>query len=366
MLVEIAEIFRIHGPAYRAQFGGRLPPRHRRAMQDMARCRTETLGGQVDHGETCQAYQYSDHSCQNRHGPKCQQDQAEPWLDNQQRLLLPVPHFMVTCTLPAALRALARRHQQTLDTLLFRSSSEALQELAWDPRCIGGRIGMVGVLQTWTRDLRYHPQVHDIVPGGGLTADDRWLPSRPDFLVHIKPLSVLCRTTFRDARHKTDLFPLVDAQVWNKDWVVHCEPVGRGAEAFRSLAPYSFRVAISHNRILTRQEGHVTLQDKESATDQVNPCTLPAAECMRRFLQHVLPARFIKVRYDGWLRPTNRHVLTRARALLGAGTVEADTTGHHRPPIDPTDARALPRCPTCGRTLIRVQTLRPQGRSPPC
>jgi Putative transposase/Transposase zinc-binding domain len=364
-MVEIAEIFRIHGPAYHAKFGDRMLPSHRRAMQDIAQCRTETLGGQVYHGETCQAYHDSYHSCKNRHCPKCQQDQAEQWLDDQTHLLLPVPHFMVTFTLPDELRALARRHQKPLYNILFRSSSEALQELALDPRFLGGRIGMVGVLHTWTRDLRYHPHVHYIVPGGGLSADDRWLPSRPDFLVHVKPLSVLFRAKFRDALHKTDLFPLVDAQVWNKDWVVHCEPVGHGAEAFRYLAPYIFRVAISNNRILTLKEGAVTFQYKESATDQVKTCTLPAEEFIRRFLQHVLPARFIKVRYYGLLSPTNRHALTRARELLGAGTAEADTTGHHRHPIEPTDARALPRCPTCGSTLILVQTLRPQGISPP-
>jgi Putative transposase/Transposase zinc-binding domain len=364
-MVAIADIFRIHGPEYRAKFGGRMLPRHRRAMQDMERCRTETLGGQVYHCESCGAYHDSDHSCKNRHCPQCQQDQAEPWLDHQTRLRRPVSHFMVTFTLPDALRELARRHQKTLANIRFRSSSEALQELALDPRCIGGRIGMVGVLHTWTRDLRSHPHVHDIVPGGGLTADDRWLPSRPDFLVHVKPLSGLFRAKFRDALHQTDLFPLVDAQVWNKDGVVHGEPVGRGAEAFRYLAPYSFRVAISNHRILTLQEGRVTLPYKASATNQGKTCTLPAEECMRRFLPHVLPARCIKVRDAGWLSPTNRHVLTRARALLGAGTVDADTTGHHRHPIDPTDARALPRCPTCGSTLRLVQTRRPQGRAPP-
>lgn len=234
-----------------------------------------------------------------------------------------------------------------------------------DPRCIGGRIGMVGVLHPWTRDLRSHPHVHDIAPGGGLTADDRWLPSRPDVLVHITPLSVLFRAKFRDARHTTDLFPLVDAQGWNTDGVVHCAPVGRGAEALRYLAPDILRGAISNHRILTRQEGYVTCQDKASATDPVKPWTLPAEACIRRFRPHVLPARCIKVRYDGLLSPTNRHVLTRARELLGAGTVEADTTGHHRHPIEPTEARALPRCPTCASTLIRVQTRRPQGRSPP-
>jgi hypothetical protein len=365
-MVAIADICRLHGPEDRATFGGRRLPQHLRARQDIERCRTETLGGQVYHGERCGEYHYRDHSCKNRHGPTCQQDQAEPWLDHPKRLLLPVPHFMVTFTLPDERRELARRHQKTLDHILFRSASEALQELALDPRCIGGRIGMVGVLHTGTRDRRSPPHVHDIAPGGGLTADDRWLPSRPDVLVHITPLSVLFRAKFRDARHKTALFPLVEAQVWNTDGVVHCAPGGRGAEACRSLAPYSFRGAISHNRILTLQEGYVTCQSKESATDQVKTWTLPAEACIRRFLPHVLPARFLKVRYDGLLSPTNRHVLTRARELLGAGTVDADTTGHHRHPIEPTEARALPRCPTCGSTLILVQTRRPQGRSPPC
>jgi len=245
-MVEIAEIFRIHGPAYRAKFGDRLLPSQRRAMQDIERCRTETLGGQVYHCETCREYQYSYHSCKNRHCPKCQQDQAEQWLDNQQRLLLPVPHFMVTFTLPAELRALARRHQKTLYNILFRSSSEALQELALDPRFIGGRIGMVGVLHTWTRDLRYHPHVHYIVAGGGLSAEGAWLPARQDFLVHVTPLSALFRGKFRAYLQKTDLFPLVDAHVWNKDWVVHCEPVGSGEEAFR--VPGSVHLSRSHQQ----------------------------------------------------------------------------------------------------------------------
>jgi hypothetical protein len=363
--VEIADIFRLHGPEYRAQFGGRMLPSHLRAMQDIERCRTEMLGGQVYYCETCREHHYSYHSCKNRHCPKCQNDQAQQWLEHQERLLLPVPHVMVTFTLPHELRALARRHQQVFYNILFRSSSEALQERARDPRFIGGSIGMVGVLHTWTRDLRYHPHVHYIVPGGGLTADGRWLPSRQDFLVPVKPLSVLFRAKFRDALQKTDLFPLVDEQVWHKDWVVHCEPVGHGEEAFRYLAPYIFRVAISNNRILTLQEGAVTFQYKESATDEVKRCTLPAVEFIRRFLQHVLPARFIKVRYYGLLSPTNRHLLNTARELLGTDTVEADSTGHHRDRIEPTDAPAMPRCPTCGSPLILVQTLRPKGRSPP-
>ena len=364
-MVEIADICRIHGPAYRAQFGDRRLPSHQRAMQDIERCRTETRGGQVSHGETCREYQYSYHSCQHRPGPKCQQDQAEHWLDYPKPLLRPAPHVMVTLTLPGARRALARRHQKTLDHLLLRRSSEALQELALDPRCIGGRIGMVGVLQTWTRDLRDHPHVHDIVAGGGLSAEGTWLPARQDFLVHVKPRSVLFRAKFREPRPTTALCPLVAARVWNKDWVVHCEPVGSGAEACRYLAPDIFRVAISNNRILTLEDGHVTCQYTEAATDQIQSATVPAQACIRRFLQHVLPDRCSNVRYDGCRSPGNRPVLHRARAVRGARTVPTTTRAQHAAGQAPTEARDAPRGPTCGSILLLVETLRRRSRWPP-
>jgi len=334
-------------------------------MQDIERCRTEPLGGQVYHCETCQAYHYSYHSCKNRHCPKCQQEQAEEWLEHQKRLLLPVPHFMVTFTLPAELRTLARRHQKTLYNILFRSSSEALQELALDPRFIGGRIGMVGVLHTWTRDLRYHPHVHYIVAGGGLSAEDTWLPSRQDFLVHVTPLSVLFRAKFRDHLKKTELFPLVDAHIWTKDWVVHCKPVGSGAEAFRYLAPYIFRVAISNKHILKLEDGHVTFQYKDSATHRTQSTTVPAQEFIRRFLQHVLPDRFLKVRYYGFLSPGNRHLLTQVSQLCGASIVETTTTNQHPAVKESPNTRDAPRCPQCGNILLLVETLRPTTRSPP-
>lgn len=361
-MVELAEIFRLHGPAYRAQFGDRMLPSHRRAMQDIEQCRTEALGGQLYQCDSCQESHYSYHSCKNRHCPKCQNDQAEQWLANQQRVLLPVPHFLLTFTLPEELRAVARAHQKTIYNLLFRSSAEALQALAWDPRFIGGQIGMMGVLHTWTRDLRYHPHVHYIVAGGGLAPDDTWRPSRPDFLVPVKPLSVLFRAKFRDALKKTALFSLVTEQVWQKDWVVHCEPVDRGQEAFRYLAPYIFRVAISNNRILTLAEGEVTFQYKESATDQVKTSTVPAEEFIRRFLQHVLPDRFVKVRYYGLLSPSNRPRLKQARQLLGGSAVATTTSGQGGAG---KEATAAPRCPRCGSTLSLVQTLRPTGRWPP-
>ena len=198
-MAEVADIFRIHGPDYRAKYGTQMLPSHLKAMQDIEQCRTEALGGNIYYCEPCQEHHYSYRSCKNRHCPKCQQDQAQEWLHTQKALLLPGPHFMVTFTLPDELRRLARSHQQAMYNILFRSSAAALQGLASDPRFIGGNLGMVGVLHTWTRAMHYHPHVHYLVPGGGLSADGQdWLPSREDFLVHVKPLSMLFRAKCRE------------------------------------------------------------------------------------------------------------------------------------------------------------------------
>jgi len=362
VLVERAEIFRRHGPESRATCGARLLPSHRRAMQASEPCRTEALGGQLSQCASCQEAHDSDPSGKNRHGPTGQNDQAEPWLAHQQRLLVPVTHFLLTFTRPEALRVVARAHQQTIDTSLLRRAAEALQALAWDPRFGGGRVGMGGGLHPWTRDLRYHPHGHSRVTGGGLATDDTWRPSRPDFLVPVKALSVLFRATVRDALNKPALFSLVDAHGWHKDWVVHGEPVARGQEALRSLAPSIFRVAISTNRILTLTEGEVPFQSKASATDQGKTSPVPAEECLRRFLQHVLPDRCVTVRYDGVLSPSHRPRLTQARPWLGSRVVATTTSGTGGAVKDPT---AAPRCPRCGSTLILVQTRRPMGRLPP-
>ena len=165
-------------------------------------------------------------------------------------------------------------------------------KLAQDPRFAGGQIGMVGVLHTWTRQLLYHPHVHFIVTGGGLSNQGHWRASRKDFLVPVKALSPIFRAKFRDELKKTGLFALVDKRVWRKDWVVHSEPVGSGAAAFKYLAPYIFRVALSNNRLRKLENGQVTFAYKDSATDQLKCCTVTAQEFIRRFLQHVLPPRF--------------------------------------------------------------------------
>ena len=368
-MIEMAEIFRLHGQEYRAKFGQRMLPSHLRAMRDIEQCRTESLGGQIYYCHQCQAERYSYHSCKNRHCPKCQNDQANQWLEEQKSLLLPVPHFMVTFTLPAELRDVARSNQKTIYNILFRASSEALQKLALDPRFVGGRLGMLGVLQTWTRDLRYHPHVHYIVTGGGLTQDGKWKSSGKNFLVHETPLAIIFRAKFRDQLKKAGLFAQVDRRVWKKDWVVDCEPVGSGEQAFKYLAPYIFRVAISNNRILKLEDGRVTFKYKDSATKQTRFCTLAAEEFIRRFLQHVLPPRFVKVRYFGLMSPGNRHLLTKARELLSAGGSELNSTDRvgqktTEPETGVKERAASPCCPSCGTVLTLIRELR-RGGVPP-
>jgi len=348
-MVEVAEIFRLHGPAYREKFGIRMLPSHRRAMQDIETCRTEALGGQVYFCAQCDEQRYSYHSCKNRHCPKCQNEQANDWLQEQQSLRLPVTHFLVTFTLPAELRAVARSNQKTIYNLLFRASSAALLQLAQDPRFVGARLGMVGVLHTWTRQLLYHPHVHYIVTGGGLTQDRDWKSSRSDFLVPVKALSRIFRAKFRDELKKTELFALVEARVWRKDWVVHSEPVGSGHQAFKYLTPYIFRVAISNNRLRQLENDQVTFAYKDSATDQLKRCTITAEEFIRRFLQHVLPPRFIKVRYYGLLSPSNRHLLQKARQLLSVTTSKLN-----REEVKTTAPLALLCCPHCGAPALAV------------
>jgi len=376
-MLEVADIFRLHGPEYREQFGARMLPSQRRAMQDIEQCRTATLGGQVYYCQSCKEQRYSYHSCKNRHCPKCGNDQANKWLKEQKELLLPTHHFLVTFTLPAELRALARSHQKLLYHLLFRASSAALLKLAQDPRFLGGRVGLVGVLQTWTRDLRYHPHLHFIVTGGGLTEAGSWRASGADFLVPEKPLALIFRAKLRDELKKCGLFAPVDQRVWKKDWVVDCQPVGSGEAAFKYLAPYIFRVALSNNRIRKLdQAGNVTFQYKESATDQIKSRTLTAKEFIRRFLQHVLPARFVKVRYYGLLSPKHRQLLEQARQQLeGLGHNAAQTTVSKTLMVtekinsqsamgNGQSAMTALRCSHCGQPLTLLGPLKPKARSP--
>ena len=325
------------------------------------------MGGHVYHCDGCDQPCYRYHSCQNRHCPQCQHQAGQQWLERQQEFLLPVPYFMVTFTLPEPLRRLVRANQQVLYNLLFRTSAAAVQELARDPRFVGGQVGLVGVLQTWARDLSYHPHVHYLVPGGGLSEDGQtWLRSRNAFLVHVKPLGRLFRARFRAALQRTELFAQVPAQVWRTEWVVHCQPVGNGQAALKYLAPYIFRVAISNNRIVKIAEGQVTFSYKDPNSGKTKRCTLPAEEFIRRFLQHVLPKGFVKVRYYGLFSPSHRARLAQARALVGT-TDAAFEPKADSPTTELTVAATepTPSCPQCGQPLRWVERLPPRWGRPP-
>jgi hypothetical protein len=401
-VVELANIFREYGPAYRDKFADKLLPSHRQAMWAIEHCRTETLGGHVYYCPDCDETVYRYHSCRNRHCPKCQGEKAYQWLERQHDLLLPVPYFMLTFTLPEALRPVARCHQSLIYDVLFRTSAAATQRLARDPRFIGGQIGMVGVLHTWGRTLTFHPHPHYLIPAGGLAADGHtWLPARENFLLPVEALSPIFRAKFRDALRDTDCFKEIPARVWEQDWVVHCQPVGNGRKAFKYLAPYVFRVAISNSRLVSLENDQVTFRYRDSNTGQPKLLTLGVFEFIHRFLQHVLPQNFVKVRYYGLLSPACRPQLELVRQQLSpADTIPEEATptvtilatpapitpATESDPLtqdssilaeledepdssddlaSPAPPSSVPRCPTCGRPMRRRTSLTPKGRSPP-
>lgn len=358
-MTDIADIFRLHGPAYRDRFGTAILPSHRSAMQAIESCRTERLGGQAYFCSSCAATHYSYHSCQNRNCPKCQNDKASEWLANQTALLLPVPHFLVTFTIPQELRRLVRSHQKVLLSILFQSSADSLQTLARDARFLGGQVGLIGVLHTWTRDLHYHPHVHYLVPAGALSPSGWKAPRSKRFLVPVKALSVIFRAKFRDAVRKAGLIASAPPEVWKRPWVVHSKPVGDGAPALAYLARYVFRVAISNKRILSLAKGIVTFEFQDGQTKQRKICRVPAEEFIRRFLQHVLPKGFIKVRYYGLFAPSKRGLLKKVRALLGARAAAKPSaqSRHDGEPRRPSNV-----CPRCGNVMVLIKHLR---RCPP-
>ncbi len=366
MGLELADIFRQYGPAYRQKYAGQILPSHRQAMRAIEQCRTEALGGQVYTCPKCGEVLYRYHSCRNRHCPKCQNDKAQEWLEGQQDLLLPVPYFMLTFTLPAAVAEIARSHQSGLYNLLFRVSMAATQHLAKDPRFIGGQIGLVGILHTWGRNLAYHPHIHYLVPAGALAADAlTWLPARQDFLLPVKALSEIFRGKFRQALQKTALFTQIPARIWQQAWVVHCKPVGNGRTALKYLAPYVFRVALSNRRLVELENDRVTFRYRATDTGQFQLCTLAAEDFIHRFLQHVLPKGFVKVRYFGFFAPGCRKRLAALRQLLEQTYPDsAKQTEATQAPVDSTPEPKL-YCPICGQPLLLQRTIQPTGRCPP-
>ena len=362
-MAELADIFRVSATKYFEKYGQRILPSHRRAIRDIILCRTEVLGGSVYRCKPCDEYHYSYHSCKNRHCPKCGNNAATDWLAAQNRLLLPVPHFLVTVTLPASLRNLARRNQKLIYGLMMRCAAQAIQKLAQDPKWVGGEAGIIGILQTWARDMHFHPHAHFIVPGGGISPDgEKWLPAQRDFLMPQAAVAKIFRAKFRDAlkQEAPELFKQVSPEVWKTRWVVDIRPVGKGKTALKYLAPYIFRIALSNKRIVRFQDGRVTFryQDNQGVW---HTKTLAAEAFMARFLQHVLPKRFVKVRYYGFFHPRKRVTLQAIKELFGSVSVE-----EHRPGECPdTDKPSVMRCPKCGSPLVFVREILPQRSRAP-
>lgn len=364
-MTELADIFRLYGPQYIDKFKDKILPSHLQVIRDIQRCRTEALGGHVYHCQKCDDILYSYHSCRNRHCPKCQNDKAQKWLEKQQELLLPVPFFMLTFTLPAPIRRLARSNQTIFYNLLFRSSATATKKLASDSRFVGGKIGMVGVLHTWGRNLVYHPHVHYLVPSGGLAPNEKdWLPGDENFLLPVKALSKIFRAKFRDALKKTDFFDDIPKDVWQQEWVVHCKPVGNGQAAMKYLSAYIFRVVISNKRILKLADDKVTFRFKDTETGKAKLCSLAVEEFIRRFLQHTLPRGFVKVRYYGIFGHSYRSKLIDLRRRLM--TAISDT---FLEAIAAKEQASLLSnevfCSKCGQAMQRIHSIQPKGGHPP-
>jgi len=361
---EMADILRTSAPEYMTKYGRRMVASHKRAIKDIILCRTPPIGGRVYRCNPCGDYRYSYHSCGNRNCPKCGNDDTTRWLAAQQALLLPVPYFMVTSTLPEELRHVARSNQRLVYGLLSRLTAEAIQKLARDPEWVGGEIGLLGVTQTWARDMSYHVHAHFIVPAGGISADGkRWLPAQRDYLMPEKAVAKIMRAKFHDALKKhPDLLKQVPTKVWRTDWVVNIKPVGKGKSALKYIAPYIFRVAISNKRISRFEEGRVTFSYKDS-NEQWREMTLEAEEFIRRFMQHVLPLRFVKVRYYGFLSPKKRLLLEAVKELFGLFKAQNEKSGSGCNLA--TEVRVM-RCPKCGSEMVFIKEIKPERwRAPP-
>lgn len=379
-MLELAEIVTAYGDTYRERYGDQMLPSHGDALWDIEHCRTSLMGGDLYWCEYCQEYIYSYHSCGNRHCPKCGGDRADAWRDRQMENLLPVPYFLVTFTLPHTLNPVARSNQKLIYDLLFTTSAEALKTLALNPTWLGGKIGMVGALHTWDRAMGYHVHVHYLVPAGGIDPKTgAWRPSHPKFLVPASALREVFRAKFRETLKAADpaIFAQVPPETWTKTWVVHCKPVGNGETALKYLTPYLYRVALSNRRLVKMEDGKVTFRYKPRKKPW-RTMTLDAMTFLHRFLQHVLPKGFQKVRYRGFLHPSARKTL----AALQEQLAEADSGSEQLPESlastfgiavtnVSTEDDPLPEppmcCPHCGGPLAYLSRLAPHAdtRGPP-
>ena len=381
---EVADIFRAAGAAYRTAHAGHLSLHQLKVMSAIEHCRTAALGGHVEACEDCGHWRIAYNSCRNRHCPKCQGVAARSWLEAREADLLPVGYFHVVFTLPAEIAAIAFTNQAVIYDLLFRAASETMMTIAADPRHLGARIGITAVLHTWGSAMTHHPHVHMIVPGGGVALDgSRWISSRPAFLLPVRVLGALFRRLFltrllqiHDAGRLAffgSLAQLSDRRAFlrylsplrKKRWVVYAKPPFAGPEAVLAyLSRYTHRVAISNSRLIHHDESGVTFRYKDyrrSGADRQQVMTLTANEFIRRFLLHVLPGGFHRIRHYGLLAGGTRSArLALARQLLAVAPPPDDPATD-----DPPDTHTP--CPCCSGRMVVIETFARwrQPRAPP-
>ena len=385
-ILEVADIFRAQGPAWRAAQQGHLSLGQLKVMSAIEQCRSAALGGHVLHCPACTHDEIAYNSCRNRHCPKCQACAAKRWLEARQTELLPVDYYHVVFTLPAAISAIAYTNKAAIYRLLFEVAAETLRTIAADPKHLGARIGATLVLHTWGSALTHHPHVHGIVPGGGLSLDgERWVACKPGFFLSVRVLSRLFRRRFLEELERAhragqlqffgEFAQLVDvaafadwlASLRECEWVVYAKrPFAGPAAVLAYLSRYTHRVAIANSRLIALDERGVTFKWKdyrETGTTRHKTMTLGTDEFMRRFLLHVLPGGFHRIRHYGLIANSGRREnLARARELLNVAPVKTKE-------IDVPDAAATPifACRECGAAMIVTGVLAraPNIRAPP-
>ncbi|HSB32287.1 MAG TPA: IS91 family transposase [Candidatus Sulfobium mesophilum] len=388
--VEVADIFRQYGPEYRQSH--QLPRNQRRVMGAIVDCRTSALGGHKDKCDNCGHTEISYNSCRNRHCPKCQFLKKEKWIEARAEDLLPIQYFHVVFTIPAELKPLVLSNKKVMYDILFRSVSETLIRLADDPKHLGAHIGFMAILHTWGQNLMDHPHVHCVVTGGGLSPEgSSWISSRKKFFIPVNVMSELFKEKFRaylkrsyelgelvfpgviDYLKERHAFERLRRQLYHKKWVVYCKPPFNGVEGvFEYLSRYTHRIAISNNRILKIENGEVSFLWRDySDGDKVKIMTLYALEFIRRFLLHILPGGFVKVRYYGLIANRNRkNNIALCRDLLGTSQIETkdknipETWQEHLLRVSGVD---VTKCPVCKKgRMVTVEVLYPSRcNSPP-
>jgi len=360
-MTTIAEIFRNFAPEYIQRYGNDMPDNHKKVIEDIISCRTAACGTVIYECCECGKTHETFRSCGNRHCPVCQNHKTMQWLEKQLERQLPGHHFMITVTVPEELRPFMRSNQQIAYSALFKSSADAIKKFAKDDKYIGGDLpGFFGVLHTWGRQLVYHPHIHFIIPGGALsTEDNMWHPSRIDFLLPVKALSPIIREKFKDEMKKVDKMEQIPQGVWTADWNINCQAVGTADASIRYLAPYVFKVAITDSRIVGVEGRTVTFRYLVKNSNRFRTCSLDVMEFIRRFLQHVLPSGFMKVRYYGFMNANCSKSIEEVAALIELSFgFDVETQKSKIEPAKPL------YCPVCGGKLKYIGSVLPYMMPP--